>query len=65
VHDTPKEFFKEFMRATGVVYGREAGRNALFKEVLESQKTFAKLVVPYWTKINGLYHQMGVDSPND
>jgi TRAP-type mannitol/chloroaromatic compound transport system substrate-binding protein len=65
VHDTPKEFFKEFMRATGVVYGREAGRNALFKEVLESQRAFAKLVVPYWTKINGLYYQMGVDSPND
>ena len=65
VHDTPKEFFKEFMRATGVIYGREAGRNALFKEVLDSQKAFAKLVVPYWTKINGLYYQMGVESPND
>jgi TRAP-type mannitol/chloroaromatic compound transport system substrate-binding protein len=65
VHDTPREFFAAFMKATKTIYDREAGRNPLFKDVLESQRTFAKLVVPYWTKINGLYYQMGVDSPND
>ena len=65
VHDTPKEFFKEFLRATNVVYDKEAGRNPLFKEVLESQRAFAKVVVPYWTKISGLYFNLGVDSPND
>jgi TRAP-type mannitol/chloroaromatic compound transport system substrate-binding protein len=65
VHDTPKEFFAAFVKATNLVYDREAGRNALFKEVLESQRAFAKTVVPYWTKINGLYYNLGVDSPND
>jgi TRAP-type mannitol/chloroaromatic compound transport system substrate-binding protein len=65
VHDTPKEFFSAFMKATKTVYDREGGRNALFKEVLESQRAFAKVVVPYWTKINGLYYQMGIDSPNE
>jgi TRAP-type mannitol/chloroaromatic compound transport system substrate-binding protein len=65
VHDTPKEFFAAFMKSTKKVYDREAERNALFKEVLESQRAYAKVIVPYWTKINGLYHQMGVDSPND
>lgn len=64
VHDTPKEFFPAFIKATNVVYDREAGRNPLFKEVLESQRAFAKTVVPYWTKINGLYLNLGVDSPN-
>jgi TRAP-type mannitol/chloroaromatic compound transport system substrate-binding protein len=65
VHDTPKEFFKEFVRATNVVYDRESARNALFKEVLSSQRAFAKVVVPYWTKISGLYYNLGVESPND
>jgi TRAP-type mannitol/chloroaromatic compound transport system substrate-binding protein len=65
VHDTPKEFFKEFVRATNVVYDRESVKNALFKEVLASQRAFAKTVVPYWTKINGLYYNLGVESPND
>lgn len=64
VHDTPKEFFSAFIKATNVVYDREAGRNAFFKEVLESQRAFAKQVVPYWTRINGLYYNMGVESPN-
>ena len=59
VHDTPKEFFSAFLKATNVVYDREAGRNPMFKEVLESQRTFAKTVVPYWTKINGLYYNLG------
>ena len=64
IHDTPKEFFSAFLKATNVVYDREAGRNPLFNEVLESQRAFAKTVVPYWTKINGLYYQLGVESPN-
>jgi TRAP-type mannitol/chloroaromatic compound transport system substrate-binding protein len=64
VHDTPKEFFATFIKATNVVYDREATRNPLFKEVLESQRSFARTVVPYWTKINGLYYNMGVDSGN-
>ena len=64
VHDTPKEFYSAFIKATNVVYDREATRNPLFKEVLESQRKLAKVVVPYWTKINGLYYNIGNDSPN-
>lgn len=58
VQDTPKEFFTAFLKATNVVYDREAERNPLFKEVLQSQRAFAKTVVPYWTKINGLYYKL-------
>jgi TRAP-type mannitol/chloroaromatic compound transport system substrate-binding protein len=64
VHDTPKDIFPAFIKATNLIYDREAAKNPFFKEALDSQRTFAKLVVPYWNKINGLYYQLGMDSPN-
>lgn len=64
VHDTPKDIFPAFIKATNEVYDREAGKNPFFKEVLESQRAFAKVVVPYWNKINGLYYNLGISSPN-
>ena len=57
--DTPKDFFPEFVRATNVVLDRYAAKDAFFKEVLDSQRTFGKTVVPYWTKILDLYAELG------
>jgi TRAP-type mannitol/chloroaromatic compound transport system substrate-binding protein len=59
VLDTPKDFFPEFVRATNVVLDRYAAKDAFFKEVLDSQRDFAKTVVPYWTKILDLYSELG------
>ena len=59
IRDTPKDFFPEFVRATNVVLDRYAGRDAFFKQVLDSQRNFAQVVVPYWTKILDLYSQLG------
>lgn len=59
IHDTPKEFFPEFVKATNTVLDRYAAKDAFFKEVLDSQRTFAKTVVPYWTKILDLYSGLG------
>jgi TRAP-type mannitol/chloroaromatic compound transport system substrate-binding protein len=59
VLDTPKDFFPEFVRATNVVLDRYADKDAFFKEVLDSQRNFAKTVVPYWTKILDLYSELG------
>jgi len=59
VLDTPKDFFPEFLRATNVVLNRYAGRDPFFKEVLDSQRAFAKDAVPYWTKILDLYSELG------
>lgn len=59
VHDTPADFFPAFIKATNTVLDRHAAKDAFFKEVLESQRMFAKTVVPYWTKINALYTNMG------
>ena len=63
IHDTPKEFFTAFQKATTIVYDRESAKNPFFKEVLDSQRKFAGVVVPYWTKINGLYYQIGTSVP--
>ncbi|HQU49870.1 MAG TPA: hypothetical protein PLM09_12225 [Casimicrobiaceae bacterium] len=59
IHDTPKDFFPEFVRATTVVLDRYAAKDAFFKETLDSQRAFAKVVVPYWTKILDLYANLG------
>jgi TRAP-type mannitol/chloroaromatic compound transport system substrate-binding protein len=57
--DTPKDFFPEFVKAASTVMDRYAAKDAFFKEVLESQRNFAKVVVPYWTKILDLYSNLG------
>ena len=59
IHDTPKDFFPEFVKATNVVLERYAGKDKFFKEVLDSQRSFAQVVVPYWTKILDLYSNLG------
>ena len=59
VHDTPADFFPAFVKATNTVLDRYAARDAFFKEVLDSQRRFATTVVPYWTKINALYTNLG------
>ena len=59
IHDTPRDFYPEFVRATNVVLDRYAQKDPFFKEVLDSQRNFAKVVVPYWTKILDLYSNLG------
>ena len=59
IRDTPKDFFPEFVRATNVVLDRYAAKDAFFKQVLDSQRAFAKVVVPYWTKVLDLYANLG------
>jgi TRAP-type mannitol/chloroaromatic compound transport system substrate-binding protein len=59
VHDTPRDFYPEFVRATTVVLDRYAKKDPFFKETLDSQREFAKVVVPYWTKILDLYSNLG------
>ena len=59
IHDTPKDFFPEFVRATNVVLGAHSVKDPFFKQVLDSQRNFAKDVVPYWTNILDLYSNLG------
>jgi len=59
IMETPKEYYEEFTRAAVRVLDRYAVRDPFFKEVLESQRKFARTVVPYWTKILQLYAGLG------
>src|SRR4051812_10290627 len=63
IHDTPKDFFTQFVTATNVVLDRYAQKDVFFKHVLDSQRTFAKTVVPYWTKTLDLYETLGNAAP--
>jgi TRAP-type mannitol/chloroaromatic compound transport system substrate-binding protein len=59
VRDTPADLYPEFIRAANTVTDDAAKDNAFFKKVLESQREFADIIVPYWTKQLGLYYQLG------
>jgi TRAP-type mannitol/chloroaromatic compound transport system substrate-binding protein len=59
IRDTPEEFYGEYLRATNIVLDRYAAKDPFFKEVLDSQRNFAKTTVPYWTKILELYARLG------
>lgn len=62
--DTPKDFYPQFVKAANQVFDKYAAQDPFFKKVLDSQRAFAKDVVPYWTKINALYTYVGESSPN-
>ncbi len=59
VHDTPEEFYGEYLRACNKVLDKNSARDPFFKKVLESQQQFADLVAPYWTKSLQLYRVLG------
>jgi TRAP-type mannitol/chloroaromatic compound transport system substrate-binding protein len=59
VHDTPEEFYGEYLRACNKVLDKNSARDPFFKKVLESQQQFATLVAPYWTKSLQLYRVLG------
>ncbi len=59
IHDTPQDLYPEFLRAAAKVTDDAAKNNAFFKKVLDSQREFADTIVPYWTKLLGLYYSLG------
>ncbi len=48
LHDTPADYFKEYMDAARATLEKNAAENAFFKKVWDSQKAFADVAVPYW-----------------
>ena len=59
VRDTPNDLYPEFLRAAAKVSEDAAKNNAFFAKVLASQREFADIIVPYWTKQLDLYHSLG------
>jgi len=59
VLDTPEDYYPAYMKATKEVLDKYAAKDPFFKKVLTSMQNFAKVVVPYQEKVNGLYYKMG------
>ncbi len=48
LHDTPADYFKEYMNAAKATLEKNAAENPFFKKVWDSQKAFADVAVPFW-----------------
>ena len=59
VHDTPQDLYPSFLQSSAAVMEKYSNQDEYFKKVADSQKEFAALTVPYWTKLLGLYHSLG------
>jgi len=55
----PPDILKAFLKAWDDLAAEHAKNNPFFKKVADSQKKFANLTVPYWTKLLGLYEDLG------
>jgi TRAP-type mannitol/chloroaromatic compound transport system substrate-binding protein len=50
LHDTPKDYFSEYQKATNKVMEKYKAENAFFKTVMDSMKEFADASVPFWAQ---------------
>ncbi len=48
LHDTPPDYFTEYMNAAKATLEKNAAENEFFKTVWDSQKAFAEVAVPFW-----------------
>ena len=49
LHDTPDDYFTEYMAAAKASLNKNSEENAFFKKVWDSQKAFADIAVPFWS----------------
>ncbi len=50
LHDTPADYFTEYMAAAKATLEKNAAENAFFAKVWQSQKDFAAIAVPFWAQ---------------
>ena len=48
LHDTPADYFTEYMAAANKALETNASENEFFAEVWQSQKDFARTAIPFW-----------------
>ena len=48
LHDTPADYFSQYMEAAKASLEKNAAENEFFAEVWQSQKDFAEIAVPFW-----------------
>ena len=49
LHDTPADYFPEYMAAAKATLQKNAAENEFFAEVYESMTNFANVAVPFWS----------------
>ena len=49
LHDTPADYFTEYMAATAKLYAKLNKENKFFAKVYNSMKDFADIAVPFWS----------------
>ena len=49
LHDTPADYFTEYMAATAKLYAKLNEESPFFAKVYNSMKAFADIAVPYWS----------------
>jgi TRAP-type mannitol/chloroaromatic compound transport system substrate-binding protein len=59
LHDTPADYFKEYMDAARASLEKNAAENEFFAEVWQSQKDFAAIAVPFWAGAQSSNAQLG------
>jgi TRAP-type mannitol/chloroaromatic compound transport system substrate-binding protein len=59
IHDTPADYYPAYMAAAKQVIDKYAQQDAFFKKVLDSMVDWANLTVPYQSRVNGTYSNMG------
>ena len=59
LHDTPSDYFTEYMAAAKATLEKNAAENAFFKKVWDSQKAFAEIAVPFWAGAQSSNAQLG------
>lgn len=59
LHDTPADYFPEYMNAARASLEKNAAENEFFAEVWNSQKEFANIAVPFWAGAQSSNAQLG------
>ena len=59
LHDTPKDYFKEYSIAAKKLYAKFNASNPFFKKVYDSMELFAKSTVPFWAQAQSSNAQIG------
>ncbi|MGF1501793.1 MAG: TRAP transporter substrate-binding protein [Paracoccaceae bacterium] len=59
LHDTPADYFTEYMAAARATLEQNAADNEFFAKVWESQKSFAEIAVPFWAGAQASNAQLG------
>jgi TRAP-type mannitol/chloroaromatic compound transport system substrate-binding protein len=59
IHDTPPDYFPAYMAAARKVIDKYAAKDPFFNKVLQSMTEWANLTVPYQSRANGTYYNMG------